>query len=131
MHRFIIMRCQCVEEEDCRPLFSQTFSWHVPSAEKCEQCLLRRQHNLFKHFWTQRTECRFSKGWSAEIPIDFTNRNIKHKIYMTMEKKKEEYSVFQSNMKNLILFSTLHSHFFRCTAVIPSKPRRPQMLQRL
>jgi len=78
-----------VEEQDCRPLFSQTFSWHVPSAEKCEQRLLKRQSNFFKHFWIQRAGCWFSKGWSIEILTHFTNRNIKHKICMIMEKRRK------------------------------------------
>lgn len=76
------MRCQCVEEQDCKPLFLQTFSWHVPCAEKCEQCLLKRQYNLFKHSWD-----RADLDCSMEILLHFINRNIKHKIYLIMERE--------------------------------------------
>lgn len=88
------MKCQCVEEEDCRPLFSPTFSWHMPSAEKCQQCLLKRQYNLFKHFGARKTKHWFSKGWSTEILIHFTNGNIPNKISMIMEKRRRRIPCF-------------------------------------
>lgn len=130
MHRFIIMRCQCVEEEDWRPLFSQTLSWHMPSAEKCEQCLLKRQYKLLKCFWTQRTKCWFSKGWSKEILIHFTSRNIKLNLYDHRKKEERVFCVsvkYQKSNSNLYTVSSFPLLHYSNSV----KPRRPQMPQRL
>lgn len=76
------MRCQCEEEQDSEPSVLQTFSWHMPCAEKCEQCLLKQEHKLFKHCWdTEDSDC------CTEILLYFINWNIKHKINLIMEKE--------------------------------------------
>lgn len=107
MHRFIIMRCQCGEEQDSDPSFLQTFSWHMPCAEKCEQCLLKREHKLFKHSWdTEDSDCRI------EILLYFINWNIKHKINLIME---EEWRLFCVSIKCHKFSSKLYAVFL-CSA---------------
>lgn len=99
MHRFIIMRCQC---EDSEPSFLQMFSWHMPCDEKCEQCLLKREHKLFKHSCdTKNSDCYI------EILLYFINWNIKHKINLIIDwKKNGDNFVFQSNVINSVPNST-------------------------
>lgn len=56
------MRCQCVEEEFSRPLFFQTFSWHMPSAEKYEHCPLRGSLTCSSTSVYRELKAGFSKG---------------------------------------------------------------------
>lgn len=76
-----------MEEEVCRPLFFEAFSWHMPSAEKHENSPVRGSLTYSSTSGYRGLKAGFSKG--PEVLTHLT-KYIKHEIYYHNLKKKKK-----------------------------------------